>query len=61
MTKQTIKMSQKYFKNNGGIEEVLNNMDKKRKYEEFVTYMLTILSKLDERNITWTQKRSKKQ
>ena len=60
MTKQTLRMSQKYFKNNGGIEEVLNNMDKKVKYEEFVTYMLTILGKLDERNITWTQKRNKK-
>ena len=60
MTKQTLRMSQKYFKNNGGIDEVLNNMDKKAKYEEFVTYMLGILGKLDERNITWTQKRNKK-
>ena len=42
------KIRQKYIEKNGGLDEVFNNLDKKKKYEKFLTEML---------NVKWTQKR----
>jgi hypothetical protein len=45
-------LRQKYIDKNGGIYEIVNNLDKKQKYEKY-------LAKLINKNIKWTSKRIK--
>ena len=49
MTKTKFVIRQTYLKRNGGIEKVLNDLDKKAKYEKYLTRLY----------VHWTQKRTK--
>lgn len=50
----------RYMDKNGGIDNVFNNLEKKKEYEKFLTKLLGKLGELDKPSIRWTQKRNKK-
>ena len=52
--KQQYKVRERYINKNGGIEEIVNNLDKQNDYVKFLTKLLGV------KTFSWKQKRSRR-
>lgn len=54
---EQIRLRRKYLEKNGGIDEVVNNLDKQKQYVKFLSKILTKSKR--HINLSWKQKRKK--